>query len=93
MLHKTGMVRAILGSSTLPKSAHIIMGYSGLFITKILAAMVENSKYNVYIGSSSFVHNTLATNISGNLTYFDNPLVNRDPDAWFLHCTTGILWV
>jgi hypothetical protein len=45
------------------------------------STMVTNSKYNVYFGSSSFVHNTLSSNISGNLTYFDNPLVNRDPDA------------
>lgn len=43
--------------------------------------MVENSKYNVYIGSSSFVHHTSSDNISADLTQFDNPLVNRDPDA------------
>ena len=46
-----------------------------------VAAMVEGSKYNVYFGSSSFVHHSLSTNISGSVTYFDNPLVNRDPDA------------
>ena len=45
------------------------------------AAMVEGSKYNVYFGSSSFVHKTDATNCIPNITYFDNPLVNRDPDA------------
>ncbi|HEX7358642.1 MAG TPA: T9SS type A sorting domain-containing protein [Ignavibacteriaceae bacterium] len=43
--------------------------------------MVENSKYNVYFGSQSFVHHSEAANISGNLTYFDNPLVNRDHNA------------
>ncbi|HCY76843.1 MAG TPA: hypothetical protein DHV28_13055 [Ignavibacteriales bacterium] len=43
--------------------------------------MVENSKYNVYFGSPSFVHHTQAANISSDLTYFDNPLVNRDNNA------------
>ena len=45
------------------------------------STMVTNSKYNVYFGSSSFVHKTDATNCIPNITYFDNPLVNRDPDA------------
>lgn len=44
--------------------------------------MVENSKYNVYIGTSSFVHKSDATNSYPNLTYFDNPLINRDPNAF-----------
>jgi hypothetical protein len=39
--------------------------------------MVANSKYNVYIGASSFVHKTLAG--TNDLTRFDNPLVNKDP--------------
>ena len=46
------------------------------------STMVENSNYNVYIGASSFVHKTSASNNTGNLTYFDNPLVNRDPNAY-----------
>jgi len=44
--------------------------------------MVLNSKYNLYFGSPSFVHKTLANNISGALTKFDNPLVNRDDSAF-----------
>ncbi len=40
-----------------------------------------NSSYNVYIGASSFVHQTLVSNLSLDLTTFDNPLINRDPDA------------
>ena len=45
------------------------------------AAMVDGSKYNVYFGSSHFVHKTMASNLSADLTKFDNPLVNRDPGA------------
>ncbi len=44
--------------------------------------MVENSKYNVYFGPSSFVHKADATNSYPNLTYFDNPLINRDANAF-----------
>jgi hypothetical protein len=44
--------------------------------------MVENSKYNVYFGASSFVHKADATNSYPNLTYFDNPLINRDANAF-----------
>jgi hypothetical protein len=46
------------------------------------ADMVEGSKYNVYFGVSSFVHKSDSINISGNLTFFDNPLANRDPEAF-----------
>lgn len=42
------------------------------------APMVNGSKYNVYFGSPFFVHKTLANNLVGDLTRFDNPLVNRD---------------
>jgi hypothetical protein len=44
--------------------------------------MVNGSKYNVYIGSPSFVHKTASENISFDLTQFDNPLFNRDPSAF-----------
>lgn len=46
-----------------------------------LASMVENSKYNIYIGASEFVHKSEASNISVSVTKFDNPLINRDPEA------------
>jgi len=45
------------------------------------AVMVEGSKYNVYFGIPNFVHQTLVSNLSSDLTMFDNPLVNRDPGA------------
>ena len=45
------------------------------------STMVANSKYNVYFGPSSFVHKTLASNLTNDLTRIDNPLVNRDPAA------------
>ena len=45
------------------------------------ANMVENSKYNIYIGASEFVHKSEAGNISVAVTRFDNPLVNRDNAA------------
>lgn len=45
------------------------------------AAMVENSNYNVYIGSPYFVHKTNSDNISGDLTVFNNPLINTDSSA------------
>ncbi len=41
-----------------------------------------NSSYNVYLGSSSFVHKSDSTNSYPNLTYFDNPLINKDPNAF-----------
>jgi Secretion system C-terminal sorting domain len=46
------------------------------------ASMVNGSKYNVYFGSPTFVHKTLSSNLSGDLTKFDNPLVNQDPNAF-----------
>lgn len=44
--------------------------------------MTENSKYNVYLGSPYFVHKSDSGNISTNLTYFDNPLISRDDNAF-----------
>ena len=44
--------------------------------------MVSNSSYNVYIGSSNFVHTTDSSSLSGDLTVFDNPLTNHNPDAF-----------
>ena len=46
-----------------------------------MAAMVENSSYNVYIGSPYFVHKTNNDNITGDLTVFNNPLTNTDTSA------------
>jgi hypothetical protein len=46
-----------------------------------VAAMVEGSKYNIYVGASEFVHKSEAGNISSSVTRFDNPLINRNPDA------------
>lgn len=43
--------------------------------------MVENSNYNVYFGSPYFVHKTNTENLSGDLTVFDNPLINADSSA------------
>lgn len=45
------------------------------------SAMTPNTYYNVYIGSPYFVHKSDSTNISGDLTTFDNPIINTDSSA------------
>jgi len=73
------------GSSGVYNTQNVSTYYNGtqwtIYNEDNTVGMVENSKYNVYIGSSSFVHHTSSDNISADLTQFDNPLVNRDPDA------------
>lgn len=73
------------GSSGVYNTQNVSTYYNGtqwtIYNEDNAVVMVENSKYNVYIGSSSFVHHTSSDNISFDLTHFDNPLVNRDPDA------------
>ena len=49
--------------------------------TENQSSMVLDSKYNIYFGSPSFVHQTKADNISADLTRFDNPLINLVSDA------------
>jgi len=39
------------------------------------------TSYNVYIGPGYFVHTTKPGNISGDLTTFNNPLINNNPNA------------
>jgi hypothetical protein len=50
-----------------------------------LAAIPENSAYNVYVhsGSEDFVHTATAGNIISNWTVIDNPELNSNPNAIF----------
>jgi len=54
-----------------------------------LATMPTTAAFNVFIptpgpGIGVFVHNATAANISGQITYIDNPLTNSNPNALVL---------
>jgi hypothetical protein len=46
-----------------------------------ISSMVPNCHYNVFFGSPDFAHKSTTENIQGNLTTFENPLINRDANA------------
>jgi hypothetical protein len=46
-----------------------------------LSDIQPGSSYYVYIGPQYFVHTTNVENISGDLTTFNHPLINNNPDA------------
>lgn len=55
-------------------------GRWGIFNENI-SPMVVNSHYNVFFGSPNFAHKSTVDNIANAVTFFENPLVNRDPNA------------